>query len=463
MKNNNFIKQFFLYTFFYAMMLTGNNLFGQENTKTKSYYVIDSACCGWEESDPHAVFGIESLDGYILIGKSLDNKTKENGFAVKISKDLPSKKLILHPEENKSFEWSIVIGENGMRDGFNSAAILKEFILIAGYKETVKNVIHRYLIKVRLSDGSIIWSKSFPGKNKKKSSAFESVVLTNDNGILLTGVTNSEYSSMEGFKSYGNPTSGNAFTMYFSYEQLMNNFPPNEPVWEKVYKNTLTGKSIIKIEDSNEFIIAGSSHEPSDAKVLKIRNDGKIIWEKIYPNHGELTDIANVYNNFFLSGHKYNLKKGIEGSITKISKTGSVLWSKTYGNPETENNIFSRKTLFDESLIFDECWSITSVASSGVVIACGTGIEECDELNGKIKIDCENDPRNTWRSYLIKISNNGEIIWERTGSFTFPEEEDALDLPSTASEWVFETSMGDIAIVNDLDFGIGLEIIELSK
>ena len=35
------------------------------------------------------------------------------------------------------------------------------------------------------------------------------------------------------------------------------------------------------------------------------------------------------------------------------------------------------------------------------------------------------------------------------------------DLPSTASEWIFETNKGEIALVNDLEFGIGLEIIEL--
>ena len=81
----------------------------------------------------------------------------------------------------------------------------------------------------------------------------------------------------------------------------------------------------------------------------------------------------------------------------------------------------------------------------------------------KARIDCENDPRNTWRSYLIKIGFDGEIVWERTGSFTFPGEEDSSDLPSTASEWIFETNTGNIALINDLEFGIGLEIIELSN
>ena len=67
---------FLLFIFFFNL----NNLNGQEIPKTKSYYVVDSFCCGGEDSDPHAVFGVESPDGYILLGKSLDDTYTENGF-----------------------------------------------------------------------------------------------------------------------------------------------------------------------------------------------------------------------------------------------------------------------------------------------------------------------------------------------------------------------------------------------
>ena len=38
--------------------------------------------------------------------------------------------------------------------------------------------------------------------------------------VFLTGVTNSSYDELEGFKSYGNPTSGNAFQC-ISHETLI--------------------------------------------------------------------------------------------------------------------------------------------------------------------------------------------------------------------------------------------------
>ena len=454
MSNN---KKFFLFFIFFFIL---NNLNGQEIPKTKSYYVVDSYCCGGEDSDPHAVFGVESPNGYILLGKSLDDTYTENGFAVKISKNLPDEKLFLHPDEEETFDWSLVDGENGMREGFNSAVVFNEHIFIAGYKETKKNVIDRYLIKVGLSDGKVVWSKTFPSKSNKKSSAFESVILTNENGILLTGVTNSSYDELEGFKSYGNPTSGNAFSMYLSSENLISNDPPLNPNWEKQYKNSLTGKSIKNINGSNDFLIASSSHEPTVAKVLKIDKDGNLIWDKKYPNHGEITDIVSFQDSFYLSGHNGSHRTGIDGSITKISSDGKKIWNKSYGNTKEVNHDFFEESLVENNLIFDECWSITSILNEGIVMACGTGIEECESVPENTQAKCEEDPRTTWRSYLVKIDSSGDIIWEKTGSFTFPGEEDTDDLPSTASEWIFITQEGNVASIIDLAFGIGLEILE---
>ena len=51
------------------------------------------------------------------------------------------------------------------------------------------------------------------------------------------------------------------------------------------------------------------------------------------------------------------------------------------------------------------------------------------------------------------------LIWEKTGSFTFPGEENEEDVPSTASEWIFQTQNGNFASVVDLGFGVGLEIL----
>ncbi len=444
---------------FFIFQLLGCAAIAQQHPSTIGYFVTDGSCCGGEESDPHAVFGIESSDGYILIGKSIDESENENGFAVKISKELPNQTLFLHPEENESYEWSIALGEMNGRDGFNSAAIIQNHVFIAGFKESTEGIIDRHLAKVRLGDGKVIWSQSYASEKKDRSSAFEAVIATRAGGLLLTGVKNSDYEEIEGFKSYGNPSGGNAFSMYFSPDQILSDTPPESSTWENTYKNFVSGKSVKEIRDTGDFIIATSTPEPMIASVLRIDKNGDILWDRKYPNHGEVTDIAVSNDGFFMSGHKGDWENGYDGSITKISDTGKILWNKLIGNPIGGENQFSNLDESNKKLIFDECWGITVLAGYDAVIACGTGIEGCDELQGNLRNQCEEDPRTTWRSYLVRIDSEGKIIWEKTGSFTFPGEENEEDLPSTASEWVFITRNGEIASVVDLAFGIGLELI----
>jgi len=50
--------------------------------------------------------------------------------------------------------------------------------------------------------------------------------LTSENALLLTGVTGAPYSAVEGFKSYGNPSEGNAFVLYFSPETIASEKAP---------------------------------------------------------------------------------------------------------------------------------------------------------------------------------------------------------------------------------------------
>ena len=67
--------------------------------KQKSFIVMDGSCCGGEESDPHAVHGIQTESGaFVLSGKIIDRSGYEDGFVVKVSHSLPDGQIFLHPE-----------------------------------------------------------------------------------------------------------------------------------------------------------------------------------------------------------------------------------------------------------------------------------------------------------------------------------------------------------------------------
>lgn len=107
-------------------------------------------------------------------------------------------------------------------------------------------------------------------------------------------------------------------------------------------------------------------------------------------------------------------------------------------------------------LIFDECWGIVGTEDGGAVIACGTGIEGCEEWpeQSEIRAKCVSDPRLTWRGLVIKIDMNGDEEWHRVDSYSFTGEE-TLEVSTSASEYVGITAEGKFFSVVDQEFGIG--------
>ena len=159
-----------------------------------------------------------------------------------------------------------------------------------------------------------------------------------------------------------------------------------------------------------------------------------------------------------MAGHVEGKTGALDGSITKISKDGSIVWSEQYGNPISGKGIFSSLGKENDRFIFDECWGIDSTSDGGAIMACGTGTH-CGEFedNERQSAQCAADPREIWRSLLIKVDQQGNMVWYKTDSFI---EEDDDWIPNTASEYVFITKDGRIALVLDLDFGFGLQILD---
>ena len=360
------------------LVLFNISSYSQDAPKTKLYAVSDGSCCGGEESDPHAVHGIEAINnGFILSGKSIDQNGTEEGFVVKFPSNMPDEKIFLHPEDEYSFDWTFTFGSQGKRDGANGSAIIDNSVFVSGYSENEKGVINKYLAMLDLVDGKLKWEKFYQSKNK--NSAFESILATSDNGIILSGVNNADKESFEGFKSYGNPQSGEAFVMFFDKNSLIAENGPSKATWEITIKNSISGITIKEnIKDKTFVIASASTKEPRIAKITKIDKNGKIIWNKSYPNLAEITDLDISYNNenpdgYLISGHKSDTYDGIDGTLTKLSLDGSIIWNNMFGNPIGGNNKFSSVTDKNEKMVFDECWGISSTLDGGAVMACGTG------------------------------------------------------------------------------------------
>ena len=138
------------------LVLFNISSYSQDAPKTKLYAVSDGSCCGGEESDPHAVHGIEAINnGFILSGKSIDQNGTEEGFVVKFPSNMPDEKIFLHPEDEYSFDWTFTFGSQGKRDGANGSAIIDNSVFVSGYSENEKGVINKYLAMLDLVDGKL--------------------------------------------------------------------------------------------------------------------------------------------------------------------------------------------------------------------------------------------------------------------------------------------------------------------
>ena len=137
---------------------------------------------------------------------------------------------------------------------------------------------------------------------------------------LISGVKNSKPGILEGFKSYGNPVTGNAFIMFVEEKQLASDTALIEPTWEIVVKDAIPIKHAAELPTLDGYVLAAHSRvEEAIAKVIKITANGQIEWQLDIPEHGELTAISATVKCYFLSGHKMDEFGGIDASYSHVS------------------------------------------------------------------------------------------------------------------------------------------------
>ncbi len=132
-------------------------------------------------------------------------------------------------------------------------------------------------------------------------------------------------------------------------------------IWEKTFggKKDDAGWDLEEIDGGNNFILSGWSDSFSedgtqDILVVKISNEGELIWTKSFENSGDerCWSLEKLNDGqFILVGQtQEKVTRKTYGLVTKITSTGDLVWQKKFGN-ENYNRLFYAAVTSSEEIV----------------------------------------------------------------------------------------------------------------
>jgi hypothetical protein len=348
-----------------------------------------------------ALYSVKKTEdgGYIVAGF-----TQSNDFDI-VSKTNESFNFwVLKFTEDNTLSWSKTFGGSGNDRGNDIIQTTDGGFAIFGFTESTDEDVTQnagsqdfWLLKIS-SNGTLLWEKTFGFSGADYGT---SLIQTNDNGYLLTGVLDVTASGGQGnAKSTAVNHSGG------DYWAIKTDLSGNLE-WSKFFGGSFTEipLGIVETIDHN-FIIAGSSDSADfnvsnnkgtyDFWIIKISSIGDLIWEKSFGGSGidEARAITNTNDgNFMVVGDTRSVDIDVSTNngaadvwIVKFSTEGNLIWEKTIGGTS-----------------FDAARAISKTQDNGFLIA---------GSSRSLDTNFENNGQND--ALILKIDKDGNLLWQKT-------------------------------------------------
>ena len=255
-----------------------------------------------------------------------------------------------------------------------------------------------WLIKYNFN-GEQEWQKVYGGSSDDRG---YDIILSNDNNMVIFGSS----------KSADGDVSSNAGSNDFWIAKISNS---GAIIWEKSlgYNGSDNGYSVIQTIDNGYLLlgvldvtasdgegnnrISSYRHAGGDYWAVKLDANGVLEWSRYFG--GNFTDTSYAAcqtqgGDYIIIGSSdsndidiSNNKGTYDFWIIKISSEGNLIWEKSYGGSE-----------------IDEALDITPT-TDGNFIVCG------NTRSNNIDVNLNNGAADIW---ILKITPNGEILWEKT-------------------------------------------------
>lgn len=312
---------------------------------------------GGEGADSIANFIKTSDSGYALIGKTTGTLEGDSDM------------WLIKTDSTGHLQWNKTFGNEKFDAGKSLLELNDEGYLLGGFSVSSTEPEEDMLIIKVDKTGKTQWNKTFGGIQRE---FLYDMISLSDGSFLLVGETN----------TYGSGSQD-------IWLVKINN--SGDWLWDHTYglgSGTERGYSIIQAS-GNSFVIVGmtSSQDHSDVWIIKIDENGSILWDKTYGgNEADYGNkiISSTDGGFVIAGSTAkNDFSDFDMWLLKIDSFGDKEWSRTYGNTLTET-----------------ASSVIQTEDGGYAIV------------GSIEIDSY--PMNEYQLILLKTDNNGMQEWNLT-------------------------------------------------
>ena len=251
-----------------------------------------------------------------------------------------------------------------------------------------------FLVSEYEDNGVPTWNKNFGGANFEFA---QGLVQSGDGGYVVAGYTNSNDTKVTDNHGLG--------TYDFWVIKLDGS---GNLLWQKCFGGTKDDKAytIQKTSDGG-YIVAGTamssdgnvtaSNGAQDGWIIKLDNSGNLQWEKSIggtSNDVFKSILQNIDGTYILTGFTYSNDQDVTGNhgnadvwVVKIDASGNIVWQKCLGGSSEEFGSSLEKTI-------DGAYLISGHTQS---------------KDGDVKY--LNGDSDTW---IVKIDDNGKLIWEKT-------------------------------------------------
>ncbi|WOD44763.1 hypothetical protein [Hwangdonia lutea] len=294
-----------------------------------------------------------------------------------------------------------------------------------------------WIVKLDAS-GIISWQKSYGFSGADDGI---SVIETNDNGYLITGVL--DVSASGGAGNSKSAATKHAGGDYWAVKLNAT----GDKQWSKYYGGSFTETpyGVIQTND-NGYILVGSSDSDDvdisnnkgsyDFWVIKISETGTLLWEKSFGG-SEIDEARGITNtndgNFIVVGDTRSNDLDVSQNngaadlwVIKMSPSGDIIWEKTFGGTS-----------------FDVARSISKTQDNGYLISGSSRSSDGD-------VSANNGQNDAW---LLKIDANANLLWQKTiGGSAIDFAYDAVELNDKSIIVVGDTNSLDIDIPENKGF-----------